>query len=53
MLKAVIGLYFFAALNKPPVLVDKHYGGYLAVVNAILFDPRYGLDRTAPFPQMS
>jgi hypothetical protein len=36
-----------------PVLVDKYYGTYLAVAKAVLFDPRYGLDRTASFPQMS
>jgi hypothetical protein len=34
-------------------LVEKHYGVYLAVARAILFDPRYGLDHSAPFPQSS
>ncbi|MBV8997043.1 MAG: hypothetical protein JO287_25855 [Pseudonocardiales bacterium] len=36
-----------------PVLVDKYYGVHLAVAKAVLFDPRYGRDRTASFPQMS
>lgn len=35
------------------VLVDKYYGVYLTVANAVLFDPRYGVGRTASFPQMS
>jgi hypothetical protein len=35
------------------VLVDKYYGVYLAVAKAVLFGPRYGLDCTASFPQMS
>jgi hypothetical protein len=34
-------------------LVEKHYGVYLAVARAILFDPRYGLDHSAPFLQSS
>ena len=34
-------------------LVEKHYGVYLAVARAILFDPRYGIDRSAAFPQTS
>jgi hypothetical protein len=34
-----------------PALIDKHYGVYLAVANAVLFDPRYGLDCTPPSSQ--
>jgi hypothetical protein len=36
-----------------PVLVERHYGVYLAVARAVLVDSRYGLDRTASFPQTS
>ena len=36
-----------------PVLVERHYGVYLTVAKTILFDLRYGLDRTASFPQTS
>ena len=36
-----------------PVLVESYYGVYLTVARAVLFDPRYGLDRTASFPQTS
>ena len=31
------------------VLVERHYGVYLAVARAVLVPPRYGLDRTASF----
>jgi hypothetical protein len=33
-----------------PALVEKHYGVYLAVATAVLFDPRY-LNSAAPSPQ--
>jgi hypothetical protein len=36
-----------------PVLVERHYGVYLAVARAVLFGPRYGLDRSASFPRTS
>jgi hypothetical protein len=36
-----------------PVLAERYYGVYLAVARAVLFDPRYGLDRAASFPQTS
>ena len=36
-----------------PVLVERHYGMYLAVARAVLFDSHYGLDCTASFPQTS
>jgi hypothetical protein len=36
-----------------PVLVERHYGVYLAVARAVLFDSHHGLDRTAPFPRTS
>jgi hypothetical protein len=30
-----------------PALIDKHYGVYLTVANAVLLHPPYGLDCTA------
>ncbi len=33
-----------------PALVEKHYGVYLAVARAVLFDPRY-LNSAVPSPQ--
>jgi hypothetical protein len=33
-----------------PALVEKHYGMYLTVARAVLFDPRY-LNSAAPSPQ--
>ena len=33
-----------------PLLVERHYGVYLDVARAVLFDPHYGYDRTASFP---
>lgn len=34
-----------------PALVEKYYGVYLTVAKAVLLDPRYGLDATAPSPR--
>lgn len=34
-----------------PALIDKHYGVYLTVAQAVLVDPRYGLDYTPPSSQ--
>jgi hypothetical protein len=33
-----------------PLLVERHYGVYLDVARAVLFDPSYGYGRTASFP---
>jgi hypothetical protein len=34
-------------------LIDKYYGVYLTVANAVLLDPRYGLDCTEASPQLA
>jgi len=36
-----------------PALVEKHYGVYLTVAKAVLHNPRYSLDCTAPPPKVN